>query len=176
MARPLLSMQVTEMAEVVRRFIRFRHHFASVLPADLACLKEQLVELHPDAGPERDSDHKLFFHIGIILSERSQPMSMGELSEALDVPLSTATRMVDWVVKSGYAERLPDADDRRVVRVALTEAGRALYQSINEFVKHRIEEILGRLTPGERQTLIKLLRKVVNALEKEGVDYPVRRS
>jgi len=41
---------------------------------------------------------------------------MGELSKALDVPLSTATRIADCG-QERYAERSPDPKDRRVVRV-----------------------------------------------------------
>jgi len=50
------------------------------------------------------------------------------------VPFSTATRMVDWFVDNGYAQRLPDPEDRRVVRVALTDSGRELYQTIERYM------------------------------------------
>ena len=46
---------------------------------------------------------------------------MGELSNALSLPFSTATRMVDYLVARGYIQRLSDTTDRRVVRVALTD-------------------------------------------------------
>ncbi len=52
---------------------------------------------------------------------------MGKLSEAAGVPPSTATRMVDWLVEGGYAERFANLEDRRIARVGLTETGRELY-------------------------------------------------
>ncbi len=90
---------------------------------------------------------------------------MGELSKALDVPLSTATRIVDWLVKGGYAERLPDPQDRRVVRVALTKYGRALIKAGDKFIRQRVEQVLCVFTDKERQTLISLLSKLVETLE-----------
>ncbi len=62
---------------------------------------------------------------------------MTDLSEDLGTPLSSATRMVDWLVGAGYAERLADPLDRRVVLVRLTESGRRLYQAISDFLEER---------------------------------------
>jgi DNA-binding MarR family transcriptional regulator len=90
---------------------------------------------------------------------------MGELSGALSVPLSTATRMVDWLVSSGYAQRLPDVEDRRVVRVALTDSGRELHRTIESYTSERVQQILFCLTPEEQATLFALIRKVVAALK-----------
>lgn len=163
----MLSLQANQIADAMRHFIRLKSRFASVLPADLAQLRERLSELHPEGSPGHEADYNLFYRIGVILSDAGEPVTMSELSEALAVPLSTATRMVDWLVKSAYAERLDDPQDRRIVRVALTGNGRHLYQSINEFVTDRIEQILRRLTAEERKNLVVLLRRLVQALEEE---------
>ena len=90
---------------------------------------------------------------------------MGELSGVLSVPLSTATRIVDWLVDRGYVLRLPDAEDRRVVRVALTGNGRELHKAIERYIRQRVQQILSCLTDGERSTLITLMGKVVSTLK-----------
>lgn len=169
MTEPALTLQADQIIDIVRGFVRLKPRLAVVLPEDLARLKDRLHELHPEGGSRRTADYDLFYHICIVLSRQREPLTMGELSEALAVPLSTATRMVDWLVDSGYVERLPDPGDRRIVRVALTKTGQKLYQAINEFARQRVEHLLRRFTPEERRQLVLLLRKVVDALkEAEG--------
>jgi DNA-binding MarR family transcriptional regulator len=83
------------------------------------------------------------------------------------VPLSNATRTMDWLVNNGYAQRLPDPKDRRVVRVELTETGKATYQAISTFMLARVEQALSPLTLSEREIFIELLNKVLTAFEKD---------
>lgn len=132
------------------------------LPEDLAHLKERLEDISPKGGLKHLG---LFYHIGIVLSRQKKPLSMGELSKALDTPLSTTTRMADWLVESGFVERLSDPEDRRIVRLALTEKGQDQYHTIDEFIKQRIERTFSSITPEEWENLVVLLRKLVEVLE-----------
>ncbi len=165
MTEPSLPLQTDQFVDILRDFLRLKPRLKVVLPEDLARLKERLDELHPEGGPRRAADYDLFYRVSGVLSRRREPLSMGELSEALAVPLSTATRMVDWLVESRYVERLPDPEDRRLVRVRLSETGRHLYHTIDGFLRQRVEQMLRRFTAEERQELVVLLRKVVQVLE-----------
>ena len=108
--------------------------------------------------------HVAFHRLRNILY-RKPGLTMGELSQALSVPLYAATRMVDSLVATGLADRLPDPDDRRVVRVTLTEDGRRLHQAIEAHVAQSIQRIMACLTPEEQDILISLLRKVAASLK-----------
>ena len=90
---------------------------------------------------------------------------MGEFSSALSVPLSTATRIADWLVDNGYIQRLPDSDDRRVVRVSLTGTGKELFKTIDRYIRQRMQQILSSLTAEERTMLLTLVSKVVSGLK-----------
>jgi len=92
-------------------------------------------------------------------------LTMGELSTALTVPLSTATRMVDWLVDKGIALRTSDPNDRRIVRVALTDGGRQMHEFIERRTAHRIKKLLGCLTVEEQSTLLALIQKVVSSID-----------
>jgi len=161
MTDPSLATHVDQAAEIVRDIVRLRPRLKLGLPPDLARVKAQLDTLR-SAG-----DHQMLFQVGIVLARQQEPLSMGELSKALDVPLSTATRIADWWVKNGYAERSSDAQDRRVVRVALTKSGRDLLKAGNKLICQRVEQVLRRFTPEERETLVVLMRKLVASLENE---------
>ncbi len=165
MSDPTLILPAEVISEFVRHLIQIKPRLKLMLPEDLTRLKEQLGELHPEGGAKRAADYDLFYRVGIVLSRQKEPVTMSELSEALSVPMSTATRVIYWLVESDYVERLPDPDDRRIVRIRLTEAGRELYTTINDFLRQRVEQILSRFTAEERETLVPLLRKVVDALE-----------
>ena len=161
MADPTLATHIDQAAAIVRDLVRLKPRLKLGLPPDLARAQAQLDALR-SAG-----DHNTLLQVGVALSSQQEPLSMGELSKALDVPLSTATRIADWWVKNGYAERSPDPKDRRVVRVALTKSGRDLLKAVNKLMRQRVEQVLRRFTPDERETLVVLLRKLVASLENE---------
>ena len=66
---------------------------------------------------------------------------MGELSNALYVPFSRATRIIDALVSDGYVKRMNDPDDRRIVRVALTPEGIKLHHTIENFTTDHVQSI-----------------------------------
>lgn len=138
-----------------------------LLPDDLVRARERL---QSSAEAKQFGHHQLliFFRIGLVLSQRAEPLTMGELREELTVPLSTATRLVDWLVRAGYVERLPDAQDRRVVRVHLTETGSELYETLSTFINQRLQKFLYRFTPQERENLVALLSKLTQIMRELG--------
>lgn len=90
---------------------------------------------------------------------------MGELSSALSVPLSTATRIVDTLVERGYVERFSDTEDRRVVHVKFTARGNHLYKFIDSQIAEHVRELASSLSKEEMTTLVKLLSKVAFAVK-----------
>ena len=66
---------------------------------------------------------------------------------------------------NGYVQRLPDPEDRRVVRVALTDIGQEMHQIIENYIRQRVQQILSCLTLEERATLLNLISKVVYTLK-----------
>jgi DNA-binding MarR family transcriptional regulator len=111
------------------------------------------------------SNYGLFYRMSSNIYPRND-LTMGELSNALSVPLSTATRMVNWMVNDGYIKRLPDPVDRRIVRVALTEKGLQMHNTIRSYTEERVGNILSSLTTDEQITLLQLIDKVISALKK----------
>lgn len=73
--------------------------------------------------------------------------------------------MIDLLEEQGLVTRIPDADDRRVNLIYLTEKGKALepdaYQSSNKVLAIAMQGF----TPEEEETLKKLLAKAIDNLK-----------
>ena len=151
-----------QIASLVHDFEQIWIKFDALLPKEIEQLRDLLDEIQIGDKPNRFINYNLFSRISFNLY-RVTNMTMSELSHALSVPFSTATRMVDWFVDNGYAQRLPDPEDRRVVRVALTYSGRELYQSIERYMVQRYRQMLSPLTAEEQAMFLMLMDKVVRA-------------
>jgi len=73
------------------------------------------------------------------------PMSIAEIANAADVTHTTASRMVDKLVKAGLMSRWEDPTDRRQKLVDLTPAGRAIPPEWRGFTIKEYVDILGSL-------------------------------
>jgi DNA-binding MarR family transcriptional regulator len=153
---------------LLQRIVRLRSSFKVVAPENFAVLKKQIHESKSSGKEAGIEDAGLFYNTGSVFLRYDGPISMGELSRDLEVPLSTATRTMDWLVNNGYARRLPDPKDRRVVRVELTEKGKETFQAISTFMLGRVEQAMSPLSTSEQKTFITLLNKVLDAFEEAG--------
>lgn len=93
-------------------------------------------------------------------------ISMNELSQAMGLANSTMTRMVDHLVAKGLVYRRPDAEDRRVVRVALTSQGRDVQRALEEARRDLLQQVLGDIQEGEWPTILYALEKLNAAIGK----------
>lgn len=146
-------------------FVQVWNRFESTLARELAGIHKRLDGMHPEKESHPNANYELFYRVASSINTRKS-LTMGELSAAISVPLSTATRIADWLVERGYMQRLPDPEDRRVVRVALTTNGHEIFNTMENHIRERVQQILTCLSVGERETLFALLGKVAGTLEK----------
>ena len=159
-----LKLYNKQIDEVVHGFTQVWNKFEVMLSKELAQIQERLDGIHPERESHPHANYELFYRVSNSMYRKGN-LTMGELSNALSVPLSTATRITDWLVDNGYIQRLPDPEDRRIVRVALTSIGRELYETIDRYIRQRVQQILSSLTDEERTTLLALVGKVVSTLK-----------
>lgn len=79
-----------------------------------------------------------------------------ELGRHLHVRPSTVTKMLKRMEKTGFVERRHDAEDHRVSRVYLTEAGRSIQDGVQRVWRTLEEETFAELTLEERMLLRRL--------------------
>ncbi|MDX2731151.1 MULTISPECIES: MarR family winged helix-turn-helix transcriptional regulator [unclassified Streptomyces] len=94
------------------------------------------------------------------------PPRMADLAQRLDVVPRAVTSLVDALEASGRVRRTPDPDSRRVVRIELTDEGRATLRSLRDARRGAAEEILAPLTADQREVLGGLLSALVAGMPK----------
>src|SRR5688500_12895756 len=94
-----------------------------------------------------------------VLVERGPQRSLA-LAAALRLDKSTTTRVVDALVRKGYAERLADPDDARAVSLRATRSGGALYRRINADLIDQQEALLHDLDPAVRAGAAEIVRRL----------------
>ena len=107
------------------------------------------------------------FDVLAALRRAGEPFAMAPSALARLVMLTAAgmTNRVDRLVAAGLVEREPDPDDRRSVVVRLTPEGRALVDAaVTDHVANEAR-LLEPLSERERETLDRLVRKLLSGLE-----------
>ncbi|WP_418607031.1 MarR family winged helix-turn-helix transcriptional regulator [Georgenia sp. SUBG003] len=87
---------------------------------------------------------------------------LSDVAGALRIAPRSATEVVDVLESRGLVERSPSSRDRRAVVVRPTAEGLRVQEALE---RHRAEQsaaFLGALSPQERDTLARLLRKVLD--------------
>lgn len=100
--------------------------------------------------------------------EGGQAPRMADLAARLEVVPRAVTTLVDGLEAAGCVRRAPDPANRRVIRIELTDTGRATLRRLRNARTDAAEEILAPLTAEQREVLGGLL----NALS----DAPAERS
>jgi len=95
------------------------------------------------------------------------PVMMKEIAVALDISLPAATGLVERLYITGFVKRIFEPTDRRIIRIVLTDKGKKAVKEVKEKRKTIIKDVFSHLSENEREQYLKILRKVVNWLNKK---------
>ncbi len=138
-------------------------------PITLAEFSEKLSKLMPDiarctirreAGELSNGNITMpqFLILNIIFEESE--LRMTDIAHVLGVTTPASTGIVGRLVKSGYAQRVYDANDRRIIKIRLTPKGKELVQRINKQKKQSIIEVFGKIPSEDRESFLKILNRI----------------
>ena len=147
--------------------------------------------------PERVSDpvtkiERLLRHVAFIIKKRGRDIlvdfgitspqfnalltlsdhpniTMGDLCEKLFLACSTATDLIDRMEKNGFLERARDSQDRRVIRLSISEKGRDVINEVIAARQRYVASILEKLTDEETEQLRDSLDKLHSLMVSEKV-------
>jgi DNA-binding MarR family transcriptional regulator len=160
----LTEQTAEKMLELLQLFAL--RHFNFIPPEHVLRLQLQLESSERGSG-DRVCNYPLLLRIFTILVHAGIPPTMSELGLALEMPHSSTTRVVDWLVRAKIIERVDDPDDRRIVRVRLTENGWEIYRTGMEFNKKQLMYLLKIYSSKEQAQILRLMAKLANYIPAE---------
>lgn len=101
----------------------------------------------------------------LVALAENEPLSIGELSEFTFVEGSAQGRAIAKMETDGLVRREHDPDDRRIIRVVLTEAGWARLDELKPVVVGEIDRAIGNLSRDDLKRLIGYLHDIAETAE-----------
>ena len=92
-------------------------------------------------------------------------LTHSELADRLNVRPATVTNMVKRMEKAGFVERRRDAEDERVSRAYLTQAGRDIQTVVEEAWQGLEKRAFAGFSPDELDLLGQFLRRIQENLD-----------
>jgi DNA-binding MarR family transcriptional regulator len=93
-------------------------------------------------------------------------MMIGELSEHLGLANSTVSSIVDRLERDNWTQRRRSDDDRRKIKVILTDKAIELFRQAPKDAEEFWSNTIGRLSAEEQDALVESLIKLKNVIEK----------
>lgn len=96
---------------------------------------------------------------------RERALRSGDLAQRCVMTAPALTELVDSLSREGFARRLEDPSDRRVVLVELTTRGRRELERYRDYMKERVARVLAGLPADKRARLGAALADLQDAME-----------
>ena len=84
---------------------------------------------------------------------RNEDPSVSEVASYLQISKPNMTPVLDTLIELDYITRTRDSQDRRVVRLGLSENGRDFYSNLRDISKLLVEEIFAEYADEELEAL-----------------------
>jgi MarR family transcriptional regulator, organic hydroperoxide resistance regulator len=89
---------------------------------------------------------------------------MTDLANFMGVSTAAMTGIVERLFRCDYVWRLPEAHDRRIIKIKLTSKGSSLVKKINHQRHQMIIDIFGKLSEAERESYLKIIMRIRDIL------------
>jgi DNA-binding MarR family transcriptional regulator len=100
-----------------------------------------------------------------LLCDQTEGVTAGRLAKLAELTPASVTSLLDHAEHEGIVERTRSAQDRRVVLVSLTDAGRALIESKRERWRGRWGSALADLPAEDLAAAARVMRRVAGMLD-----------
>lgn len=95
--------------------------------------------------------------------EQKGKCTVGELADSMVVKPSAITAMIDRLDKHEYVIRDRDEEDRRVVHIRLTDAGKSILLQAKQKRMEMLQQYFSCLTPEELESLVSTFEKLARS-------------
>lgn len=131
----------------------------------LAMVRTELVRAVEAEFANQNVDLSFMQYLILKKSQELGTVSATELARAVELDGGAMTRQLDHLERKGYLRRTPHAQDRRALRIELTEAGHTMWRGTAFACSNRAMAAAQRtLSTGEQAQLHDYLERVLHTL------------
>lgn len=104
-------------------------------------------------------------HVQVLsMLDETGSMSVSEISHRLGIAKPNITPLVDRLIECGYADRIRDTQDRRVVNVVILDEGRAKLVDIRASIGEHVQDWAQNLSAADFRELSEALQSLTRIL------------
>jgi DNA-binding MarR family transcriptional regulator len=129
-------------------------------------LKEEVNPASYKARSHPDVKELTFTQLRILLAIEYGKDEVGKLARSAHVAQPAMSKIVDHLIRFGFARRDPHPTDRRRIKLSLTPKGLAMTGRIRRKAAGKYVEAIKELSPGDRGKLLDGIAVIVDVLEK----------
>lgn len=96
--------------------------------------------------------------------DKDENITVAEAAKLLGVSASAVSRTLKSLAEKGYVERVSDENDRRSVRIAVTESGKELIERFFIKVFSVLDTAMSGFSTEETESMIDLYGRIINAI------------
>lgn len=115
-------------------------------------------------GRVNQSELMLLYHALDFRAECGENLTVAEAARRVDVAMPSVSRTLRSLADKGFVERVSDENDRRSVRISVTEDGEELIHGFIMKLLGLLENAMSEFTNSEIETIIDLYGKFVDAV------------
>lgn len=108
------------------------------------------------------SEYELLGMLVMRLEGNQKALSIGEISNFLQITPAGVTHLINPLEEKGLIERLKNPSDRRVVLVGITEKGISIAEDLMAEIQEKLVGLIEFLGEEDSRKLIDLMNKVID--------------
>ena len=108
------------------------------------------------------SEYELLGMLVMGLEGAQKALSIGEISNVLQITPAGVTHLINPLEEKGLIERLKDPSDRRVVLIGITDTGISVAEELMAEVQEKLNGLINFLGEDDSRKLIELMNKVTD--------------
>ena len=99
--------------------------------------------------------------------KNNQNSTVGQVAEYLKLSKSSATQLIERLVKASLAKRIDDQQDRRIVHLSITSLGEEEIINLKKKFIDKMSKILSKIPDSDLRQLIRIHTNLIETLQKE---------
>jgi DNA-binding MarR family transcriptional regulator len=129
-------------------------------------LKEQVNPASDKARSHPDVKELTFTQLRILLAIEYGKDQVGKLARSAHVAQPAMSKIVDHLIRRGFARRDPHPTDRRKIKLSLTSKGAAMTERIRLKAAEKYVDAIRTLSPSDRKRLLDGIAVIFDVIEK----------